>query len=65
MKYRDHFKNMLLHWWLRKFWEIDCILLELIRYIFAKGLVAELAPPHTQSARREKVRAAGLVTCCN
>ena len=34
----------------------------------AKGLVVELAPPHIQSAwgfRGKRVRAAGLVTCCN
>ena len=34
----------------------------------AKGLEAELAPPHAQSAwgsRGERIRAAGLVTCCN
>jgi len=34
----------------------------------AKGLVAELAPPHVQSAwesRGERVQAAGLATCCN
>ena len=33
-----------------------------------KVLVAELAPPHAQSAwgfRRERVRAAGLATSCN
>ena len=35
---------------------------------FAKGLVAELAPPHVQSAwgsRREMVRAAELAAYCN
>ena len=34
----------------------------------AKGLVAELAPPHTQNAwrsRGERVRAARLAVCCN
>ena len=33
-----------------------------------KGLVAELTPPHVQSAwgfKREWVRAAGLAACCN
>ena len=34
----------------------------------AKGLVAELTPPHAQSAcgfRGERVRTVGLATCCN
>ena len=34
----------------------------------AKSLVAELAPPHAQSAwgsRGERVRATGLAACCN
>ena len=34
----------------------------------AKGFVAELAPPYTQSAwrfKRERVRIAGLAACCN
>ena len=34
----------------------------------AKGLVAELAPPHAQNAwgsRGERVRAARLAVCCN
>ena len=33
-----------------------------------KGLVAELAPPHAQSAwgfRGERVRVVGLTACCN
>ena len=34
----------------------------------AKGLIAELAPPHAQSvwgSRGEMVRATGLAVCCN
>ena len=34
----------------------------------AKGPIAELAPPHVQSAwefRRERIRVAGLAACCN
>ena len=34
----------------------------------AKGIVADLAPPHAQSAwgsRLERVRVAGLAVCCN
>ena len=45
------------------------ILLEqLSNLIVAKGLVADLALPHGQSAwefRGERVRAAGWVACCN
>ena len=34
----------------------------------AKGLIAELAPPHVQSdwgSRGERVRVVGLAACCN
>ena len=45
------------------------ILLEqLSNLIVAKGLVADLALPQVQSAwgfRGERVRVAGLITCCN
>ena len=37
-------------------------------FIFVKGLVTELAPPHVQStwgSRRENVRTARLAACCN
>ena len=40
----------------------------LIFSLIAKGLVAELAPPHAQSVwgfRGEKVQAARLAACCN
>ena len=36
--------------------------------MIAKGLVAELAPPHTQStwgSREKRVWVAGFVACCN
>ena len=57
---------LLFYFWFIK--QIVCLKFDSNLSQIAKGLVAELAPPHVQSAwgfMRERVRAAELTACCN